>query len=105
MSWTEKARERGRATLEARRISLVGRMFGRLTVIAQAPHKIGHQRRWICRCTCGNEKIVQQGALVTGNTRSCGCLRVAPPITKRSDDVAKPYAAVDDLAAALKGWT
>ncbi len=28
---------------------------------------------WRCRCICGQETIVAGSALVTGNTKSCGC--------------------------------
>lgn len=29
---------------------------------------------WRCKCSCGNEKIVQGGSLRSGATQSCGCL-------------------------------
>lgn len=53
--------------------SLVGEKYGMLTVIAQAPSTDGGQRRWICRCDCGTEKIVMGGNLKRGSTISCGC--------------------------------
>lgn len=31
--------------------------------------------RYLCRCRCGSERILQGNALVSGNTRSCGCQR------------------------------
>lgn len=30
--------------------------------------------RWLCRCDCGNEKVILGSSLVTGHTKSCGCL-------------------------------
>lgn len=51
---------------------LIGKTFGRLTVIAKG---IGIKNRgtyWVCRCQCGTEKTIRRDSLTTG-TRSCGC--------------------------------
>jgi hypothetical protein len=32
-------------------------------------------RRWLCRCSCGNERIIMIGSIVSGHSKSCGCLR------------------------------
>jgi hypothetical protein len=50
-------------------IDLTGRKFGRLTVISFVDLK---PTRWLCRCECGNEKIIRKYDL--GKTLSCGCL-------------------------------
>ena len=47
----------------------------RLTVVERSPNK-GDQTQWYCRCICGVNKAVARSALVSGNTRSCGCLSV-----------------------------
>jgi len=52
--------------------NLVGKTFGRLVVIAEAPNRNGVM--WLCRCECGNEKIVSANSLRQKNTQSCGCL-------------------------------
>lgn len=31
--------------------------------------------KWVCKCDCGNEKIVPASTLKTGQSRSCGCLK------------------------------
>lgn len=31
--------------------------------------------RWLCKCDCGNEKIVNESSLYGGHTTSCGCLQ------------------------------
>lgn len=54
-------------------MNLTGRQFERLQVIEEVERR-GRTRRWRCRCACGNERIVQQGNLVSGHTLSCGCL-------------------------------
>lgn len=54
-----------------------GTRFGRLVVLEQAPvaiRKNGTARRYLCRCDCGTEKVVDSGALRAGLTQSCGCL-------------------------------
>ena len=33
-----------------------------------------HTSAWLCRCDCGNEKVVSLIHLRNGSTRSCGCL-------------------------------
>lgn len=53
---------------------LTGKRFGRLTVVERADMTSGHGTYWKCRCDCGNITIVNAGALVSGSTRSCGCL-------------------------------
>lgn len=59
--------------------NLLGVKFGRLTVTGDAdPYisKSGVRRtRWRCRCDCGAELLVQARYLISGNTRSCGCLQ------------------------------
>lgn len=50
-----------------------GERFGRLTVIERAPTLNGRSR-WTTRCDCGTDKVIKTSSLVTGNTRSCGCL-------------------------------
>lgn len=36
----------------------------------------GHKRtRWLCRCECGKELIINGHALRSGNSKSCGCVR------------------------------
>lgn len=53
--------------------SLIGEKYGMLTVIDQAPSTEKGQRRWLCRCDCGTEKIVMGSNLKRGTTVSCGC--------------------------------
>lgn len=61
---------------------LIGRKFGRLTVVARAPDYIRKDGRkevmWECMCDCGdsNPVVVMGGNLKRKNrgTQSCGCL-------------------------------
>ena len=52
--------------------TLIGRKFSKLTIISQA-ESIGYNKRWLCRCDCGNEKVIYQNALCQNRTKSCGC--------------------------------
>ena len=71
-------------------LSLEGYRRGRLVAIAPVPReensKDGHVR-WLCRCDCGNEKIVQSNNLTrTNGTKSCGCLRKDASAKRRKRD-------------------
>lgn len=51
-----------------------GDTFERLTVIKELEKKHGN-RRFLCKCVCGNEIQTGSSHLLRGNTKSCGCLR------------------------------
>jgi len=54
--------------------NIIGLRFGRLVPLAQdGRNRHGHVR-WLCMCYCGEMKIVLAGGLLSGRTRSCGCL-------------------------------
>ena len=55
-------------------IDLTGQQFGRLVVIQRAK-AINKRTKWLCRCECGNEVVVESYNLKTGHTQSCGCLQ------------------------------
>jgi hypothetical protein len=56
-----------------RRKDLTGRRFGRYVVLEFAG-KSGNHALFKCLCTCGTTKIVQGTSLLSGDTKSCGCL-------------------------------
>ena len=58
-----------------RKVDWTGHTFGRLTVIEKITEK-GQPTKYMCKCECGNTKIVNGSSLTSGNTKSCGCLRV-----------------------------
>jgi len=53
---------------------LTGQKFGRLTAIERTGEKKGTNFVWRCMCDCGREAMVSSNSLLSGNTRSCGCL-------------------------------
>jgi len=48
----------------------IGKIFGKLTIIDQIPGK-----KSICKCECGNIKIIATANVTIGHITSCGCLR------------------------------
>jgi hypothetical protein len=60
-------------------LKLTGKTFERLTVIRRDGYKPNGATRtstWLCQCECGNVLRVRGHDLVSGNTRSCGCLKI-----------------------------
>lgn len=58
----------------ADKIPMVGKRFGRLTVIEESKIRKWDALCYECLCDCGKTTVVPGQALRSGNTRSCGCL-------------------------------
>lgn len=61
--------------------NLIGEHFGKLYVVEYAgynTHGARIQHKWLCKCECGNEKIVETRQLLSGHCKSCGCMSHAP---------------------------
>lgn len=63
-------------------IDLIGQRFGKLTVVQfdRVDFKCDRTRKrklnlWECKCDCGETVLVSSVALLSGNTKSCGCLK------------------------------
>lgn len=56
-------------------LDLVGRRFGRLTVVSRAKTTTNKNTVWLCVCRCGQKRKVGRPNLVQRHTRSCGCLQ------------------------------
>lgn len=61
-------------TSKTRTKDLIGQTFGLLTVKERydKPSKDG-RAQWICKCMCGNTKVVSSHQLLSMGTISCGC--------------------------------
>lgn len=57
----------------ATKTNLQGKKFGRLTVISFSHISKSHAY-WNCICDCGNRRVVCGSAMMTGKTKSCGCI-------------------------------
>ena len=56
---------------------LSGQKFGKLTIGHRSVKTAGMNGvHWDCRCDCGATLVASAGNIVSGNTASCGCLRV-----------------------------
>lgn len=53
---------------------VIGQTFYRLTVIKEV-EQIRSHRMVECKCSCGNFLTARLSSLLSGNTKSCGCLR------------------------------
>ena len=52
---------------------LSGKVFGRLTVLS-FNGRSGSQYLWNCQCECGKTNTPSRSSLVSGKSKSCGCL-------------------------------
>ena len=53
---------------------LTGKKFGKLQVIGV--HDTGSRKTYyVCQCDCGNVKVVRADSLISGATKSCGCIK------------------------------
>lgn len=57
---------------------LENKQFGRLLVIKKTDIRktTSNCIFWECKCDCGNTVLVNTGNLVSGSTKSCGCLKL-----------------------------
>ena len=53
---------------------MIGRTFGKLTVISRDSNTKWRSSTWKCLCDCGKTKIVRGRFLIVGDTKSCGCI-------------------------------
>ena len=53
----------------------IGSRYGRLTVLKRSDTRWKESRRaWKCKCECGAEVVVSSKNLLSGHSKSCGCL-------------------------------
>lgn len=57
-------------------IDIIGKQFGRLTVIESAGLDKYNNALWLCKCDCGKDIIAKGVTLRDGRTQSCGCLKL-----------------------------
>lgn len=55
---------------------ITGKQFGNWTVLYRDnSYKSSKHSKWICRCTCGTIKSVIKDSLISGRSKSCGCIK------------------------------
>jgi hypothetical protein len=60
--------------LGSRTKDISGQRFGRLVALSAAGKNRHGHCLWLCRCDCGQEKVVKGESLKRGDTASCGCI-------------------------------
>jgi|SRR3954447_15202013 hypothetical protein len=66
-------------------VDLVGQRFGSWLVLAKGSSTRG-LTRWLCRCDCGQERLVVGINLRRGTSASCGCVDHGPHHRKLTDE-------------------
>lgn len=70
---------------------ITNQIFGRLLAVKRVKNSpLRGSAYWLCRCTCGNETIVEGTALRYGSIKSCGCYKY-DKIYKGYKDISKTY--------------
>ena len=57
---------------------MVGDRYGKLVIVEQTTSNTRGERMWVCKCDCGNTKIVKTQNLKKGYVKSCGCIKTGP---------------------------
>ena len=85
-----------------RRKDKSGMRYGRWTLIEEVQSgKSG--RRWLCRCDCGVERVVNQNNLRRKASQSCGCLhKEYLSLTRGKDETGKNYGYLTVISRASK---
>ena len=74
-----------------KKVDLIGRKYGKLTVIEEMPERNKQGKiLYKCMCECGNECIVKAINLTIGKTKSCGCSTYISSI-KDEDFIGKQF--------------
>ena len=65
-------------------VDLTGKRVGRLVVLRATSRRVGKNGDvlWECQCDCGNVTEVRTSLLISGRTRSCGCLHTDKHLVK-----------------------
>lgn len=63
--------------------NLIGLKFGRLTVIEEVRDE-KNRLKVKCKCECGGETVTTTSCLISGHTKSCGCLKMESKNNKRN---------------------
>lgn len=53
-----------------------GQRFGKLVVLSRAENSPSGRVKWLCQCDCGGTRVTAAYKLVSGASKSCGCLNV-----------------------------
>lgn len=84
-SWDNIKREHtvscGCVAIKYKEDDLIGKTFNRLTVIKEVERGNFNRRKFLCKCSCGKETVIDLQSLITGHIKSCGCLTIESATT------------------------
>lgn len=83
-----------KCSIDKKSNEMIGKRFGRWTVIKRVENDKNNKRRFLCKCDCGNEKIVSGAILSRGESLSCGCYKkevLTKPRNKNKYDLSGDY--------------
>lgn len=63
-----------------------GKVFNNWTVLSYSRVDSSKRTLWNCQCSCGYLKEVNGYSLVSGNSKSCGCVKNGRPISDQIKD-------------------
>ena len=64
-------------------IDMVGRIYGKLTVLSLCAKRRKGIRMWNCKCSCGTLKVVSGIDMRQCKIKSCGCYNLEKSRNKR----------------------
>lgn len=68
-------------------VDLSGQRFNKLLLLKRMKDSVSpggsKHAMYLCRCDCGNEKIIAAVSILSGRTKSCGCLNKEAGLRKR----------------------
>lgn len=80
----------------------IGNKYGMLTVVSVYEGcKEGVHDKFLCKCECGNEAVVQAGHLLSSHTKSCGCIQ-KKVASERLKTHGKAHTKIYEIWSALK---
>jgi len=85
-------------------VDLTGQKFSRLTVIKRVANSDAKQTRWLCKCQCGNMKVVQGAHLKDKHTRSCGCMISDSTIARNIKNIIHGHSANHQRSKTYRTW-
>ena len=89
--------------MSSRALNIAGQRYGRLVAIEEASRTPAGLMTWRCVCDCGGEVIVRGSSLRSGNTKSCGCHKLAVSATLHMRHGACSGGEEDDVYVVWKG--
>lgn len=54
---------------------ITGKKFGRLTALSEVQASVNGKIKWVCVCECGKRKEIFKTNIISGKSKSCGCLQ------------------------------